>query len=106
MKDSKISWRQNFLKVIALLLIVALSVFVGTLIFSITDSLFLWDAIDLMSFWVILFILAIVLKIDNKNPLFIINMVLGSFIVSYFQFGQGYLIILMMVIIQKLFKLL
>ena len=100
--------KNNFLvpKSIQAVVIITVSVFVGTFMYYLTEGFFLWNSIDLMSFWIISLVIALILRIDYKSPLFVFNIVLGSLFVSYFQFGQAYLICLLMIIAQKFLRIL
>lgn len=80
------------------------ALFVGTVIHFYLKQIMLFNTQNILAVWVLSFILALVIRINYQKPIFLINILLGSLLVSVYPFGQGITIYLLIIFGQRLFK--
>ncbi len=81
------------------------SILLGSSLYYFVSRLLIVNSINILSLFVILFILAQVFKMNYISKLFIINLLVGSALVSFYPFGQGFIIVMLLITSQKLLKL-
>jgi hypothetical protein len=98
-----------FLKFVGLLivsLLIAVGIGVGFKIAVQELSLsMIFEPSYIMSIWVILFLLSMILKINYQSKLFVFDMIMASFLVSFYPFDQAFISVLVLILIQKIIKL-
>lgn len=87
------------------LVIVLAAIFVLTFLFP-QDQGNLIDPINAFSVVAISFIFALLLRINYANMLFIVTVIIGIILVSVLNFTQGLGVVLIVLIVQKLLKVL
>lgn len=87
------------------LIIIVLAILASIFLVPYLQDYFIFESIDIVSIWLIGFILGIMLKVNYSGALFIFNLIIGTLIVSYYSFGQGLILVLLLIVLEKLFKL-
>jgi len=95
-----------FLSFIKLLLILIVSILIGTFLYTLSKSFLVVSAQSIMAVWMISFIFALITKSNYGSRLFLFDLLLGTILVSFYPFSQGLFIILLILIVQKIFKML
>lgn len=99
------SIRPNIIRTLILVMIsIALAVVIGTVLFVLAEYQFTFYAENIGFIWLIMFLSALVFRIKYTEPIFVFNIILASFLVSFFAFGQGFIIVLLMLLFERLFK--
>ncbi len=87
------------------LVVLLVAYFLGTLIFLNIQDWLAFDPLSLLAGWVMLFILAIGLRINYTSRLFIVALVLVTGLLGLYSFGQALVMILLVIGGEKLLKL-
>jgi len=77
----------------------------GSLIYYLTYSFFAFSALNTFSLIFIIFLLALILKLNYTGIFFFLDILLAVFLSSFYPFGQAIIIILILVLAQKILKI-
>jgi|GEM_PF-5651009 len=91
---------------IKLILVLAIGVLAGTFLYTLSKRYLVFSASNVMAIWMISFIFALITRSSYGSKLFLFDLILGSFLVSFYPFSQGFFIILLILLAEKLFKIL
>lgn len=91
--------------IIKALIIIVLSILVSIFLVPYIQDYLIFEPLAIVSIWFIGLILGIMLKVNYSGALFVVNLIIGTLIVSYYSFGQGLIVVLLLVFLEKLFKL-
>ena len=87
------------------LLFIALSFIIGYFVFYFAQYYGTFYADNIGTIWIVLFLTALVLRVKYTELIFFVDLVLAGLLVSFVSLGQGYISMLLLIVLQKLFKL-
>ena len=90
---------KNAVTIITVILVVVLA-------YPYIQDWFVFEPQTVMAIWVIGFILALITRLNYLSRLFLFDMIIVTGIIGYYSFSEGLLVLLLLLIIQKLAKLL
>lgn len=91
--------------IIKYLFLFVVALVAGTTLHFFLKQLALFNPTNILAVWIITFILALSLKINYQKLIFVINLIAGSFLVSLYPFGQGLIVYLLLLLGQRVLKL-
>ncbi len=94
------------MKIAKYLLLFVVCILVGGILFGFFQDSIVLEPTAVMSLFVITFIFGLVLKLNYSHPFFVFNLVFGVVLVGLLGFGTGLITMLLLLLLQKLFKLL
>jgi len=97
--------KKIILAILGLPILYILSIVFGTVIHYYIKRFFTFSATNILAIWVIAFVLSSMLKINPASKFFLFNLILSVFLVSFYPFGQGLIIFLVLIFSQKLLKI-
>jgi hypothetical protein len=100
------SFLMKIFSILKLILILAIGFIVGTFIYTLTKKYFIFSAQSVLAVWLISFIFALITKSSYGSKIFLFDLLLATILVSFYPFGQGLFIVLLILLGQKLFKML
>jgi len=96
----------NYLYHALVVIIFTIGILIGSFLYYYSLKYIVINALSILAINGTLLILALFQKIDYSKRLFIINLVVANLLVSYYPFGQGMIIIMIIIFAQRLLKLL
>jgi hypothetical protein len=91
---------------LAVLILLPIAILVGTFFHFYLKKIMIFDPANVLTIWIVNLFLMLSFKSDYTKTIFVINLIIGTFLVSFYPFGQGLTIVLLLLFSQKLFKLL
>ena len=99
---SKVNYRFYFL----VITIFIIGILIGSFFYYYSLKYIVINALSILAINETLLILALFQKIDYSKRLFIVDLIVANLLVSYYPFGQGLIIIIIIIFAQRLLKLL
>jgi len=92
--------------VLKLIFILLIGFILGTFIYTLTKKYFIFSAQSVLAVWLISFVFALITKSSYGSKIFLLYLLLATILVSFYPFGQGLFIVLLILLGQKTFKIL
>jgi hypothetical protein len=92
-------------KIIIKPIVIIISWLGGSLIYYFTYRFFAFSAFNTFSLVFITFLLALILKLNYTSFFFLLDVIFAMFLSSFYPFGQAMMIILVLVLVQKVLKI-
>ena len=97
--------RSNILHIIILIFSIVLGIFIGSTIYYFAANYLIINALNILCLLITLFILSFPLKVKLDSKFFLTDIFVGIVLISFYPFGQGYIIVLLFVLVQKLLRI-
>jgi len=93
-----------YLRLLIILAIYILTWLVGSGLYFLTFKIFAFSSLNTLTSIFFLFLLSLALKINYQSPIFLFDIIFTIFYSFFYPFGQAILIVLILVLTQKILK--
>ena len=97
--------RSNILHITILVFSIILGVFIGSTVYYFVANYLIINALNILCLLITFLIFSFPLKVKLDSVFFLVDILTGIILISFYPFGQGYIIVLLFIFVQKLFKL-
>lgn len=94
-----------YLQLFKILAVFILTWLIGSGLYFLTFKIFAFSSLNTLTSIFFLFLLSLALKINYQSPVFLLDIVLAVFYSFFYPFGQAILIVLVLVLTQKILKI-
>lgn len=94
-----------YLQLLKTLSVFILTWLVGSGLYFFTFKIFAFSSLNTLTSIFLLFLLSLALKINYQSPIFLFNLILTVFYSFFYPFGQAILIVLVLILSQKILKI-
>lgn len=94
-----------YLQLLKTLAVFVLTWLIGSGLYFFTFKIFAFSSLNTLTLIFFLFLLSLALKINYQSPIFLFDIIFTVFYSFFYPFGQAILIVLVLILTQKILKI-